>query len=489
MPALVPLAPFRNSPLNPPIATRKQLARMLSFVASSSTYTLATVLSAAVGFALIPLLTRYLTPEDFGIYGLLFGLETLLAPLLVLNAHIMIQRRHNVLGEVGLGALIRTVNRIRIRLLAVALVLAVSIALVMGPGSLPLWAIAATVVIAAMDGATSMTVAVFIMRRRPGLYLALRMTFLTASTLAVLVTVVGFGFDWQGRFIGLALGVAAANVPSIILLRRSMARTPNRLPPREIVRFGGPLLPHTAGIWANNFLDRFIVAGMLGIGPAGVYVAAYSISLAFDAVHSGVSMALLPSSYPRLDSGKESDRRWLARVYYVYCAITAVLFAIVAPIAAIGVGPLLGGEFARAAELMPWLLLGHSFMGIARVGSTYLYAAERTGQRAALTAATVVLGAGYSVVGIMAGGLIGAAIAMAATFATNALLTTVAAWRTGLLPGIRRAFSACNDGSASDAYPPADAKGASTQRSPGFAAQISQGDVAEEPQTTTTELG
>ena len=94
---------------------------------------------------------------------------------------------------------------------------------------------------------------------------------------------------------------------------------------------------------------------------------------------------------------------------------------------------------------MPWLLLGQSFMGIARIGSTYLYASERTGLRAALTTTTVVLGAAYSVVGVLAAGLTGAAIAMAATFATNALLTTVAARRTGLLPGIRAAFASAED--------------------------------------------
>lgn len=415
---------------------------MLSFVASSSTYTLATIVSAAVGFALIPLLTRYLTPEDFGIYGLLYAIEALLAPLLIVNAHIMIQRRYTVLGEARLGSLIRTTDRLRIGLLVLALVLSVTIGWLAGTGRLPLWAVAATVAVAGMDGVTLMAMSVLIMRRRPRQYFVLRLTFLIASTLVVLATVVGFGADWRGRFAALAAGMAAAGVPSLILLGRYRARSRERLPTSEVVRFGAPLAPHSAGVWANNFLDRFIVAAFLGIGPAGTYVAAYSISLAFDAIHTGVSMALLPSTYPRLDSGKEADRRLIGRVFYAYCAATFLLFAIVAPVATLAVRPLLGGEFARGAALMPWLLLGQSFMGIARIGSTYIYASEQTGLRGALTAATVVLGTVYTTVGVLAAGLTGAAIATAATFATNAFLTTAAAWRTGLLPGPFTAFRA-----------------------------------------------
>ncbi len=413
---------------------------MLAFVASSSTYTFATMASAAVGFALIPLLTRYLTPEDFGIYGLLLGLETLLAPLLVLNANIMIARRYATLGEDDLGALVGTVNRLRIGLVVLSLVVVGALGWLAGTGSLPLWAVLATVVIAGMDGVIGMTIVVLIMRRQPRQFLAVRLTVLAVSTMVVVVTVVGFGTDWRGRLAGLAAGIVAGFVPSAILLRRSVARTRRRLSRREVVRFGGPLVPHTAGVWANNYLDRFIVAAMLGLGPAGVYVAVYSVSLVFDAIHSGVSNALLPSSYPRLDSGKESDRRWLGRVFYGYCAATMALFIVAAPVAALVVDTLLGDAFARGAGLIVWLLLGHSFMGIARVGSTYLYAAERTGLRGILTATTVLLGVAYTVVGVHWGGLTGAAIATAATFATNALLTTVAARRTGLLPSVANAF-------------------------------------------------
>ena len=420
--------------------TRKQTARLFSFVASSSTYTLAAAFTAAVGFALIPVLTRLLTPEDFGIYGLVSSLEALLAPLLMVNAHIMIQRRYTTLGEVRLGSLIRTADRLRIRLLGSALVLAVVVGWLAGTGQLPLWAVAATVAIAGIDGAVLMAGSVLIMRRKPRQYLALTLTFLTASTVVVLATVAGLGLDWRGRFAGLAAGMSAAGVPSLILLRRARLRTRENLETREVMRFGGPLIPHVSGVWANNFLDRFIVAAFLGVGPAGIYVAVYSVSLAFDAIHTGVSMALAPSSYPRLDSGKVDDRRWVARVFYAYCAVTLLLFVVVAPLATVGVGALLGGQFTRGASLMPWLLLGQSFMGIARIGSTYLYASERTVLRGALTATTLVLGASYTVVGVLTAGLTGAAIATAATFATNALLTTAAARRTGLLPGIRGAF-------------------------------------------------
>ena len=65
---------------------------MTKLVKNSIVYTIGLILPQAVGFLLLPIITRYLTPEDYGIVSSVGVLGTILAIFLTLAVDTSIYR-------------------------------------------------------------------------------------------------------------------------------------------------------------------------------------------------------------------------------------------------------------------------------------------------------------------------------------------------------------------------------------------------------------
>lgn len=408
------------------------MARLRRFGGQSAAYTAGYAVAAAINFALIPLLATTWSPSDFGVFGLLQGVVFLLAATLTLNAHISVQPDFGSRGATGMAEIFVATERILGFTVAVGLI-AAGVVVAGGLFEIPGWAIVALVAAGAGFGLTQLGSSILVMLRDPRTFLLLESIVPVISATIAIVAVFGFGLGWEGRYIGLVIATVLGGVAALRIMRR---RLPSAKPDRigETARTGAALVPHTTGLWIGQYLDRYIVAAWLGSGPAGLYVIAYSLSLALDALHTGISRAFAPGSYTRLRGGDRQEVARVARAFYLY-AVAAIALGLALWIPSqFAVELVLGKGFEEVSDLLPWLLIAQSFSGIARLGSNYLYAASRMALRAALTTATVTVGVLLTIAGIAIADLEGAAVATMITFILSALATTVAAVRTGLLP-------------------------------------------------------
>src|SRR5699024_5289914 len=68
-------------------------------IKNSSIYTVTSVLQKAIGFLLLPLYTTYLTPEDYGITGVVNALTALLSLLFTLSLNSSVQRYYYIYDD------------------------------------------------------------------------------------------------------------------------------------------------------------------------------------------------------------------------------------------------------------------------------------------------------------------------------------------------------------------------------------------------------
>ena len=234
----------------------------------SAVYFSASSLQAGVAFALLPVLTRFLTPADYGIvanYNSLFELACL---LVALSTSGLVLRNYYFFTEERLSRNITTA----LALVAVAGALLSGLLSLLGGTihrflSIPPFWLLLIPVLAIARVVLQTALVIFQCEKKPKSYALLQISESTLILLVSVVLVVLFGFAWEGRIIGLTLGTLLAGVGGGLILRsrgllvlRRASFTRKEV--GVVLRWGLPLIPHAVGGWVLTLSDRVLISSL-----------------------------------------------------------------------------------------------------------------------------------------------------------------------------------------------------------------------------------
>ncbi|HXG70266.1 MAG TPA: oligosaccharide flippase family protein [Gemmatimonadaceae bacterium] len=342
----------------------------------SAVYTSGTLLQQATSFLLLPLYLHLLTPADFGITALAGVTTTILVAILSLGSHGAITRfywswKAENAADAAVGTVWMTV-----------IVFAASVTIVLARWGAPLfdWLLSSVpydpfirvVLLTAFFGTLNQApLALLRAREEAGVFV--RWSYVTAAS-ALLLSVYFVAVRRQG-----ALGVLHANLGStalssaiaIYLMVRRVSFTPRLGRLREALAFSLPLVPGAVLESVTLGLDRLILDKFVPLSQIGLY------SIATRIADLGVRTIMVTSFktawFPfaiRLNTERPDGRDRTARLgmYVVgagcWCAVATVLFSGVV-FAALGrpeylvVVPLVAvlafGNLAQVVDLLAWV--------------------------------------------------------------------------------------------------------------------------------------
>ena len=382
-------------------------------------YALGGLAPTIVGFLALPVFTRIFSPDEFGVIGLFTASVGLLSATLGLGGHLFIiydraspERRRAVPPAVIVVASAGAVAGLLIGLLLVI------------AWSVPPLIVFGTVVASWANTWILIRLHTYQARDRPGAYFLLAAAPPVAA-FAVTVLLAEFMDGWAPRLValvGVALLGASWSARSLVRSHLfDLAKYRSRI--SEVVRFGAPLLVHTASVWAVGFTDRFFVAEILGLAPAGIYTVAYSIGVGASMAHDGVSR-FFSSRLPEW-LGSASGRISAARFAYTYVGVAVLSIPFVVLVARLGLRVLASDAFAGGADLLFWLIPAQTLAGTVRIFSAYLYVERRTRERAVMSALEALVNVALTWWLVSTYGMVGAAVA---TFATYFLSFVGSSW-------------------------------------------------------------
>ncbi|MCC2636663.1 MAG: exopolysaccharide biosynthesis protein [Moraxellaceae bacterium] len=396
-----------------------------SLASGSLTYLLSNLLSAAVPFILIPILTRYLSPAEYGQVGIFQGLVTGLAAIIGLNATGAAARKlyDDDLSPQDLSHFIGACLQILLASATVLFILSLffhaDAAGWLGLESAwLLW----SVPVSAAGFVINLRLSQWQIRRQALQYGALQVTQSLLLLLLALLLVVGMGQGAAGRIEAQVAAVAACALLALHFLRRDdllgWAWRPVYI--REALAYGVPLVPHIAGIFLLGMADRFFINSELGPAQAGIYLVAVQLSSIMAIVFDAINKAYIPWLFERLKRDNVAEKRQTVQLTYLYFALalaTAGLFFLAGP----AVIRLLAGEqYGAAASVLGWLALGQAFGGGYFMVTNYILYSKKTAMMSLATVSCGALNIGLLLVLVPAWGLQGAAaaytVAMACRF-------------------------------------------------------------------------
>ena len=275
-------------------------------------YLAASVASSAVPFLLMPLLTRWLGPAEFGIVGSYVALNGVLAALIGLSTHGLVSVVYYRDGAERMPPQIGSaIGVCAAGSLACLLLVWLGRDAVTEATSIPPPWLLITVLSAAGQFIITLALAAFQTLRRPGLYALVQFGY---SAILALVTLWLVGLNasgWEGRVLAqLSAAISFAIVGLAILSRMGqVVWQPSAWPMRKTLAFGLPLLPHALSAIAMASIDRFVLNAQVGPVAVGQYFAAAQLAMLLVVVATAINQAWLPWLYAHLAKNDLASNR------------------------------------------------------------------------------------------------------------------------------------------------------------------------------------
>lgn len=390
-------------------------------------YTFANSIEAFSPFLLAIILTRLLTPGEYGVWVLFIALVTFLRPLVSLTIQDALRMHFYSMDDVERASFVWSSF-----CLGTLCTLAFVTAAVVAPGPLSLavrlpadWLV--TIPVAAYLYAVFYFLLAFNQfahRRRQ--FLSLHVVQTIASLLFIAMLVFN-GSGWHGVIIGKIAGLSVGCALGIFWLLRDLPFGVVRHRPPQIMRlarFGLAYLPTGMGLVAIPLTDRLIVTHVLGLAENGLYGVAALFGVAMFVAVNGILHAWMPWLFKSLDNWK-NRRREILSVSAVFLVLLPIggfaAYLIAMPLAPI----LIGSQFDGAFHMIPWAIAGTVSMGYFFHNQAYLLHRKAILPMSISSFSCIVLNAVFSYYGALDFGVIGVLAATIAAFMTSALISAL----------------------------------------------------------------
>jgi O-antigen/teichoic acid export membrane protein len=419
-----------------------------TLIGSALAYTLSNSLGAALPFLMLPILTRVLSPEEYGRVAMFSVLVSVLGAFTGLNVHGAVSIRYFERAQLDFPRYVGTC----LLILAVSTAFVAALAWLLHPviasvTQLPRDWLLAAVLVSGGQFVIQTQLAIWQSAQQPWRYGALRVSQSLLDASLSLVLVLGVGLAWQGRVAGIAIAVAATAIVALFLLFRGgwVSFPPSGQYAANALRFGVPLIPNALGGLMIGAGDRMIVSTTLGIRDLGIYTIAWQVSMVIGLLADAFVKAYGPWLYANLHEGSADALHRIVGATYIAFVFFAVLALVTYLLIRMFGSLLLGAPFMQAIEVLPWFLAGNALLGMYYAVIGLIFFSSRTEIASLITLVSgglgmlcvYVMSRSYGMQGAAAGFLVGNAIAFVFAWLCGARLFRLP-WSD--LPAARRAL-------------------------------------------------
>ena len=343
-----------------------------NIIKDSLLYTMSTVLTRGVSFLLLPIYTRAMSPEEFGIldyFSALAAIATIVITLEIMQGlarhipecHADPEKKRRYAST----CMWFTVSSYTSMLILVSVCSRPLANLLLDSPSksdlveLAAWSCWTAGILAVFNGQLRWE-----LRARASAMLSLLTALLTIACTIFFVIILEWGV--KGALIAQVTGGVLALLPSLYLTRSSFGLCFDGLFLRQMLVFSIPLIPSSLAVIFSAFFDRIAIKELMSLSDVGVYAIAQKISMIMMLVLVGFRTALTPLIYTHHEA--ESTPNALAKIFKGFTFFALVLFIIISVFAKDIIGFVSTPEYSNAVAVVPFLVFG------VLLGNMYIFA-------------------------------------------------------------------------------------------------------------------
>ncbi|NIR49298.1 oligosaccharide flippase family protein [candidate division KSB1 bacterium] len=398
-----------------------------NIVKHSGIYSAGKILANSIGFLLIPVYTRYLTPADYGTLEIL----TITGQVLITVCTLGIG---NGLLKVFLHDSNDDKERKQAATIAYVFVVLMSV-LVFGPAilfsgliskltlndsSLSLWF--AILFLSGLFSAVSVIpFQVYRAERQSVRYTLINLLKFVLVLGSNIFFVVVLELGVVGVLYGSLIGALSVFVVNFLRIRGYFVWKVTLKLLKKMLRFGLPLLPAMLAIWMVTSIDRYLLAQFSDLNELGLYSMGMRFAIILEIVFRIPFDTNWPSIYLPLAKKANVDREF-SKLFTYYLALGLFLALGLSLFAKPAIELMTTPDFYGAYAIVPILVLAFLFRGISSNVGIGIWLSGKTKYQAFIMIGTALVNIVLNIVLISPLGMLGAALATLASFGFMALV-------------------------------------------------------------------
>jgi O-antigen/teichoic acid export membrane protein len=404
-------------------------------------YTTAEVIRNLIPFAFLPILTRHLSIQEYGIVSMFTAAIGILGPTVGLKTSSAVARAYIDRKEVDFPAYVGTA--LSVSILATLGIGAVVIGLSgVFRRTIPLdtWVWISVMLICLCTNFSDTQLMLWRYQQRAkdfGLFQIAR-SFFSVATLALAVIVLNMG--WQGAILAYTATAVVFAFASLWFLKLSnyLQWTWHGIYARTITYYSVPIAIHGLFWSLASLSDRFFISHWEGLKDVALYSLGYQLATVIMIVQDSFNKAWVPVFFEKLKSAGESDKRNLVRITYLYMVglvTLTVLYILGLPFVMKAIFP---AHYLVASKYIAWISAGFVLNGAYKMLVPYIFYHHTTRSLPWLTAIAVTTNIGLNFILIPKVGAMGAAYAAVVSQAVAVVVTWYGAQKAYPMPWLLR---------------------------------------------------
>ena len=394
---------------------------------STAVYAGGNLLTKAISFILIPILTRVLTPHDYGTLATFVAVFAIVQMVIYMGTTDAIIRVYFDREKTDFDFPKYVFNGFFVSLMMFFIVLSIFyvgkqffskvIPIPFGYQIL----IPVLGLFVAIYGIPSK---LWVIMKKPIPYTIFNLSSILIEVVLSLLLVVVVGLNWQGRVWALTLSKLIFFVVSIyILFRHNFFRISlDKTYFKSVINYGFPVVLHSLGFVIIAAIDRFFLNKFIGISVTGVYSVSYAICSMIAFFAGAFNLAWVPYFYEKLGSITRDHKLRLVQFTYIYFALILLGVAAFIGLVPFALKILVGGKFSGVKAFIPWLAVGFGFHSMYAIVVSYIFYMKKTYILSKIAIFTVILSFVANYILININGAIGVAQATCIVFFCRFLL-------------------------------------------------------------------
>lgn len=395
----------------------------MKFVKQFSLYTFVGLFGAAVNFFVMPVLSHYLSPADYGLLSLFNTYITILVPLVSLSAYSLLsvdyfkeKNRHVFASKFSSIQVIPVFTSLIFSFFIWKFYTGLHVVLELkgvGRG----WGIV-MLLITFLSIYYDQFVQFLILQKKPVLFTAYIITKVLLEVTLTCYFIIGKGLGWEGRIYSwlIVIGIFFI-VEAIYFYRQGFLTGAIKFKfIREGILFGSPLILHGLGKFVVNQSDRVFIAKMISLNEAGIYSIGYTVGSLVMILVNAYFNFYSPFLLERLSNITEEKKLQIVKMNYLYglgCIVMLIMLVLLGPVF---FKVFIAKRYYEGVRYIFWIALGYCFWGGYMLFSGFIFFYKKNKILGWLAVFNVLTNLLFNYVFIKLFGAIGAAYATALSF-------------------------------------------------------------------------
>ena len=397
----------------------------MKVVKNSFIYLGSSFFSKAIPFLMLPILTKYLSPEDYGVLSIFTIFTTIYIAFIGMSMGNNISRNFFKLSKSRLSLIIGNIVYILIFNTLLFLTISYIIWLLYESFfSIPSWLLLLVPVLSFMQMFNVLNLTILRNEQRAFVFGLFEIMLVIVTVSLTLLFLVFYECGWISQVYAVFIASFLFFIVGFVYMSKrgylKFIFSQKRI--KSIVKTSAPFVPHSLGGLIIVASDRLFIEKMIGLEATGLYAIGYSFGAIVIIFSDAFIKAWSPWFYEQLTFITKEKKLSIVKYTYMYIVGIFILATVVSVAAKLILPYMVDSRYLDADKFIVWIALNYAIRGVYQIFFPYLVYLNKTEFLAISTAVSAILNLIFNYFFIKSFGAVGATYATIVAFAASAFM-------------------------------------------------------------------